>query len=447
MGMDKQSLIRSIRDAGVVGEGGAGFPTHVKYDAAVETVIANGCECEPLLYTDQHVMASHAAEIVRALQAVMAAMGAVRGIVAIKRKYTEIAAVFAGAIAGTGIELAELDNFYPAGDEHVLVHELLGRTIPPLGLPLDVGAVVSNVGTLYSVSRAMEGQPVTRRVVTVTGAVARPSLLEAPIGTPAAALVAQCGGATVSDPVLVVGGPMMGRFVSDPEEMGRTLITKTVGGLIVLPRGHYLHQMATLSVHDMQKQAAAACIQCRYCTDLCPRHNIGHGFETHRVMRTFGGGVDTAMGALQASMCSECGVCEMFACPMRLSPRRINAMFKAKFKEEGLQYSGSRAVVETQSILNTFRKVPMSRLAIKLDLLAYMDLHPEFAGDVRPAAVRIPLRQHIGAPALACVRIGDTVRAGDCIGEIPEGALGARVHASIAGVVTEVGSSISIKGA
>ncbi|HSO61935.1 MAG TPA: SLBB domain-containing protein, partial [Desulfobacterales bacterium] len=308
MGMDKQSLIRSIRDAGVVGEGGAGFPTHVKYDAAVETVIANGCECEPLLYTDQLVMACHAAEIVRALQAVMAAMGAVRGIVAIKRKYTEIAAVFAGAIAGTGIELAELDNFYPAGDEHVLVHELLGRIIPPLGLPLDVGAVVSNVGTLYSVSRAMDGQPVTRRVVTVTGAVARPSLLEAPIGTPAAALVAQCGGATVSDPVLVVGGPMMGRFVSDPEEMDRTLITKTVGGLIVLPRGHYLHQMATLSVHDMQKQAAAACIQGRYCTDLCPRHNIGHGFETHRVMRTFGGGVDTAMGALQASMCSECGV-------------------------------------------------------------------------------------------------------------------------------------------
>lgn len=446
MGMDKQSLIQSIRDAGVVGEGGAGFPTHVKYDAKVETVIANGCECEPLLYTDQHVMAHHAVEIVCALKAVMAAMGAVRGIVAIKRKYTEISAQFAGAIAGTGIELAELDNFYPAGDEHILVHELLGRTIPPLGLPLDVGAVVSNVGTLYSVSRAMDGHPMTRRVVTVTGEVARPSLLEVPIGTPAAALVAQCGGATVPDPVYVVGGPMMGRFVGDPEEMGRTLVTKTGGGLIVLPRGHYLHQMATLSVHDMQKQAAAACIQCRYCTDLCPRHNIGHGFETHRVMRTFGGGVDTAMGALQASMCSECGVCEMFACPMRLSPRRINAMFKAKFKEEGLQYGGSRAVVETQSVLNSFRKVPMSRLAIKLDLLAYMDLHPEFAGDVRPDAVRIPLRQHIGAPALACVRVGDTVRAGDCIGEIPEGALGARVHASIAGVVTEVGSVISIKG-
>jgi Na+-translocating ferredoxin:NAD+ oxidoreductase RnfC subunit len=446
MGMDKQSLIRSIRDAGVVGEGGAGFPTHVKYDAAVETVIANGCECEPLLYTDQHLMACHAAEIVRALKAVKAAMGARRGIVAIKRKYTAIAARFTDAIAGTGIELAELDNFYPAGDEHVLVHELLGRTIPPLGLPLDVGAVVSNVGTLYSVSRAMDGRPVTQRVVTVTGEVARPSLLEVPIGTPAAALVAQCGGATASDPVFVVGGPMMGRFVSDPEEMGRTLITKTVGGLIVLPRGHYLHQMATLSVHDMQKQAAAACIQCRYCTDLCPRHNIGHGFETHRVMRTFGGGVDTAMGALQASMCSECGVCEMFACPMRLSPRRINAMFKAKFKEEGLQYNGPRTVVESQSTLNTFRKVPMSRLAIKLDLLAYMDLHPEFAGDVGPDAVHIPLRQHIGAPALACVRVGDTVRAGDCIGEIPEGALGARVHASIAGVVTEVGSVISIKG-
>jgi len=228
--------------------------------------------------------------------------------------------------------------------------------------------------------------------------------------------------------------------------MRRTVITKTGGGLIVLPRGHYLHRMATLTVHEMQKQAGAACIQCRYCTDLCPRHNIGHGFETHRVMRAFGGGVDTAMGVLQASMCSECGVCELFACPMRLSPRRINAMFKAKFKQEGLKYEGPRGIVESQSILNSFRKVPTTRLAIKLDLLKYMDLHPEDGGEFAPGSVRIPLHQHTGAPAVARVRAGETVNVGDLIGEIPESALGARVHASLSGTVTDVGSAISIEG-
>jgi Na+-translocating ferredoxin:NAD+ oxidoreductase RnfC subunit len=444
--MDRQTLIRLVRDAGVVGEGGAGFPAHVKFDAQVETVIANGCECEPLMYSDQHIMARHAAEIVGALRAVMAAMGARRGIVAIKRKYVDIASVLEDALAGTGIEMAQLDNFYPAGDEHVLVHEVLGCAIAPLGLPKDVGAVVSNVGTLVSVSRAMEGHPVTRRVVTVTGEVARPSVLTVPVGTAAAECIERCGGPTVPDPVYVLGGPMMGRFIDDPDEMRQTVITKTSGGLIVLPAGHYLHRMATLSVHAMQKQAGAACIQCRYCTDLCPRHNIGHGFETHRVMRAFSGGVDTAMGVMQASMCSECGVCELFACPMRLSPRRINAMFKAKFKEEGLAYEGPREIVESQSILNSFRKVPVSRLAIKLDILKYMDLHPEDGGELTPGSVRIPLHQHTGVPATATVKPGDRVKPGELIGEIPAGLLGARVHASIAGVVTDVGGAVAIRG-
>jgi hypothetical protein len=131
---------------------------------------------------------------------------------------------------------------------------------------------------------------------------------------------------------------------------------------------------------------------------------------------------------------------------MRLSPRRINAMFKAKFKQEGLKYEGPREIVDSQSVLNSFRKVPVSRLAIKLDLLKYMDLHPEDGGELAPESVRIPLHQHAGAPAVARVRPGDAVQVGDVIGEIPEGALGARVHASLAGTVTDVDSAVTIKG-
>jgi Na+-translocating ferredoxin:NAD+ oxidoreductase RnfC subunit len=113
---------------------------------------------------------------------------------------------------------------------------------------------------------------------------------------------------------------MMGSFLDQPQNMASAVVTKTSGGIIVLPRGHHLHEAATLPLRTMQMRAAAACIQCRLCTELCPRYLVGHSFETHKVMRAFGGGSDTAMGAMQAALCCECGVCELFACPMRLSP-------------------------------------------------------------------------------------------------------------------------------
>jgi len=196
--MNRERILRQIRDAGVVGQGGAGFPAHVKFAASVETVIANGCECEPLLFSDQVLMQRHAEEIVEALEAVMAAVGARRGIIAIKEKYRTAGERFERLLGGKPIELARLENFYPAGDEHVLVHELLGRAIPPLGLPKDVGAVVSNVGTLHAVHRAMAGLPVTHRLVTVTGEVRRPAVLEVPIGTSVEECIAACGGPAIA---------------------------------------------------------------------------------------------------------------------------------------------------------------------------------------------------------------------------------------------------------
>jgi len=322
--MDKDKLIDAVRNAGVVGEGGAGFPAHVKYAATAETVIANGCECEPLVYSDQHIMARQADKIVRGVMAVKEATGAGRAVVAIKRKYTRAAEALSEAMAGGGMELFQLDNFYPAGDEQILVYEITGRTIPPLGLPKEVGALVANVGTLSSVSDALDGRPVTHKIVTVTGEVARPSVLRVPVGTPVTDLIDRCGPVTADDPVVMLGGPMMGRFVDGPEALQAAVITKTLGGVIVLPRGHYLHQAATLPVEEIQKRARTACIQCRYCTDLCPRFLIGHGFETHKVMRAFSGVAEVAADALQAAMCCECGICELFACPMHLSPRRIN---------------------------------------------------------------------------------------------------------------------------
>jgi Na+-translocating ferredoxin:NAD+ oxidoreductase RnfC subunit len=443
--MNTDAFIGMVRDAGVVGEGGAGFPAHVKYATSVETVIANGCECEPLLYSDRYIMRNHAPEIVQALKAVVKATGASRGVIAIKRKYAGAAKAFRNCMDDALLELIQLDNFYPAGDEHILVHEITGETIPPLGLPKAVGALVSNVGTLYSVNEAMDARPVTQKVVTVTGEVERPGVIRVPIGTRVVDCIEKCGGPAIDDPVYVMGGPMMGRFLDTSRDMDQAVITKTSGGVIVLPRGHYLHECATLSLEVMRKRAATACIQCRYCTDLCPRYLVGHSFETHKVMRAFSGGEDTAMGAMQALLCCECGVCELFSCPMRLSPRRINAALKGSFGGQGVSYEGAREVRPQQSALRDYRKIPVPRLAIKLGIDRYMDIHPHDGGAFEPERVMIPLSQHIGAPANPMVKVGDRVRMGDIIGEIPENALGARIHASISGKVDQVGDSVVIE--
>ncbi|TBR20999.1 MAG: hypothetical protein EPO63_09130, partial [Candidatus Nitrosotenuis sp.] len=149
------NLIELVREAGVVGAGGAGFPTHVKLAARVDTVLANGAECEPLLYSDQFVMESHADEIVDGLRLVMRQTGATRGLLCVKEKYHDAVARFEKLIAGEkGMELFLLGNFYPSGDEQVLVYETTGRIVPEAGIPLNVGVVVQNVATLANIARA-----------------------------------------------------------------------------------------------------------------------------------------------------------------------------------------------------------------------------------------------------------------------------------------------------
>lgn len=439
--MEKNAFIEAVRAAGIVGEGGAGFPTHVKYAAKAETVIANGCECEPLLHTDQYHMLHEALEIVRALETLKETTGAKRAVIGVKRKYKEVTQKLSEAIhaAGSSIELALLDNFYPAGDEQILVREVTGKSVPPLGLPIAVGAIVSNVGTLVSVSEAMNGIPFTQKSLTITGEVANSGLVTAPLGTPLMACLEAAGSVRVQDPVFILGGPMMGRLVDSWDKLASEVVTKTSGGLIVLPRGHYLHKNATQSIEHMRRRAAASCIQCRTCSEICPRHLLGHPFETHRVMRAFGAGVElkSENGKL-ALLCCDCGVCEHISCPMGLSPRRINQSVKNALRGASITYDGDRQIHEDFTRWREYRRVAVPRLVARLNISQYMDLPFKELGEVSPKEVHIPLRQHIGAAAQAVVKVGDHVTKGTLIGEIPEKALGARIHASISGSVREI---------
>lgn len=427
------SLVEKVRAAGVVGAGGAGFPTHVKVSSRVEVLIANGAECEPVLVTDQWVMARHAGEIAEAIREVGAAVGARRLVLAVKHKYGEVIRRFRPFLDRLPpIELFELGDFYPSGDEQVLVHEVTGRIVPEGGIPLHVGVLVQNVSTLLNIRRALEGHPVILKHVTVAGEVHRPGVYIVPIGTPAAEVIAAAQGAKVPNFCIVEGGPMMGFLLRDEAQP----VTKTTSGYLVLPEDHPVVQRRRPTLEAEQRMAMAVCCGCRMCTDLCPRYLLGHRIEPHRAMRAVHGRTEDSIHVLSmAYLCCLCGVCEAYACPMGLSPRRVFEAFKGRLAREKVPNIYKERPDRAREAL-TWSRVPKGRLTERLQLSQYV---PPPIGEPIPVPtpyeVRIPLRQHIGAPARPLVRVGQSVRAGDPIGEVPEGAIGAMVHASIDGQV------------
>jgi Na+-translocating ferredoxin:NAD+ oxidoreductase RnfC subunit len=439
----QQEIIAAVRDAGVVGAGGAGFPTHIKLNAMVDTVIANGAECEPLLRAHQQVMAAESDKVVAGLAAVMLATGAGRGVIGLKRKYADAAAKLTAALEKLGdrrLELFFLPDFYPAGDEQVLVHEVTRRIVPEGGIPLNVGAVVANVETLVNVAGALAGKAVTGKYLTVTGEVAQPLTIKAPVGISVRAAIALAGGATVGDFAIIDGGPMMGKLVA-PE----AVVTKTTGGFIVLPRHHPVIAQKAASLKIIANRAKAACCNCRGCTDSCPRYLLGHGLEPHRIMQVIGGGLQDSAAVTRALLCSECGACEAYGCTMGLSPRRINAELKAQLAKAGVK-NPHRAEITQARWERDYRRIPTKRLVARLGLEKYDRPAPLVTAGVAPAEVRLPLAQHIGAPACPVVRIGDQVAAGDLVAVIPQGAaVGANLHASIAGEIFAVEGFIGIR--
>lgn len=442
----RADIVDKVRAAGVVGSGGAGFPTHVKLQFEVQMVLGNGASCEPLLSSDPYLMTHQPDQVLGGLLTAMNCTGSDKGTICLKSKHVKALAALREKISGDGyagrISVFELEDFYPAGDEFILVNEVLGKIVPEGGIPLNVLAVVSNVESLLNISRAMAGIPVIERYLTVCGEVHEPVVCKVPIGTPAAEVIALAGGPKISEFGIIMGGPMMGKVLAD----GSQPVTKTTSGIIVLPPQHNVIRDKSRSLDRMRFIAKSACTQCSRCTDLCPRYLIGHSLQPHRIMRHLAYNPGMTGEVLEdALICSECGVCEKFACPMMLSPREINAAVKQKLLKEGVKRKPKRETYQVSNF-NSTRKIPLKRLMERLEVTRY-DTHPPFyEGDIRVRQVTIPLQQHLGKPALPVVQAGDRVKKGDLIGEIPEGALGARVHASIDGTVESVGENIVIKG-
>jgi Na+-translocating ferredoxin:NAD+ oxidoreductase RnfC subunit len=446
------NLVDAVRAAGVIGAGGAGFPTHVKVSASVDTVIANGAECDPLLQSDQRLMESHASEIVQGVVLAMEATGASRGILALKDEYGAAISALRRAMAGqqrkTDLSLLLMESRYPAGDEFVLVYEATGRLVPETGLPLQVGCLVQNIQTLYNIARANNGEPVTHRLLTVAGAVARPITLWAPVGTALADVLDWAGGIqpprwsqrSAGDYAVVVGGPMMGWVAADLHEP----VAKTTSGLIVLPRDNAVVRYMTRSSESWVRRGISTCDQCRDCTDLCPRYLLGHELEPHEVMRAINYGLDRPADKVTAAvLCCECRLCEAYACPLELSPMAYYVGIKKELREQSWVNEVHKRIEFAPHPMREYRLVPTHRLTARLGLKEWEEQTcPLDEKDYRPGRVSIALDQHIGAPAQPVVSGGQQVAVGDMIAEIPDKALGANVHASITGRVARVSESV-----
>lgn len=437
-------LLKLTQNAGIVGAGGAGFPTHVKLNAKAETFIINAAECEPLIETDKYLCRSFPEKVVGGTLIAAAHLGAKRIVIAIKGKYHDEIAALKSAIRSLGadVETFEMPAYYPAGDEQSMVQMVTGRSVPERGIPLAVGAVVNNVGTMLNLYEAVtEGKPVCDKFLSVVGEVKAPIMLQVPIGTRLVECIEQAG-PKLRDYVIMIGGPMMGRLVTDRGEIEQEVVTKTTGNIIVLPPDHYLVSFSSVSMDRLKLQGRSACIQCRYCTDLCPRYQIGHKIRPHMVMRNlwmedyvkddeefkerFG----------EAVNCCDCGLCELFSCPMHLSPRKVNVYMKQRLRERNITVEKNTDVSALDTI-DTHR-APTERLISRLGLTKYYPVHVNGCKSYEPKEVYIPFSQHIGAPAVPCKAAGDHIEKGELLAIAVEGALSTNIHSSLSGQILSI---------
>lgn len=437
------NFLENIHKAGVIGAGGAGFPTHIKYKSSPKYFLVNGAECEPLLHTDKYQMELFYKDMLEAIQETKGFLKADRAVIATKKKYQNLIDLFQEEIREKNydIEIFPMDNFYPAGDEQITIYEAFQKAVPAGGIPLHVDIVVSNIATMKSVYDAQKDIPVTEKYITVTGEVLKPLVLKVPVGISLAECIKAVGGSTLSRYRIITGGPMMGKFLT-MEEAETAVVRKTTGGILLVPEDHALVMRGTKSIQAIKNETRAACIQCNFCTQYCPRYLIGHPLHPHKIMRAFGVNDEYDERFAEANLCCECGICELFACPMHISPRIVNVFLKQELRKKGI-----RGNFETGPVIpeRENRFVPVDRLLSRLDIRKYHDMGKPDYMELETDRVVIPLGQYIGKPARPCVKEGDLVEKGQLIGDTDIEEMGSRVHASIRGTVVHVGHEVIIE--
>lgn len=314
-------LVKAIHDSGVVGLGGAGFPTHFKVDvdsAKIDHVIINCAECEPYITSDTNTMITRSDDMAYAIEAIKKYFGITSVIIGIeKNKPKAVVSMKALAAATTddkcNVSVKVLPSIYPQGGEKVLIYHTTGRAVPMGKLPIDVGCVVLNCTTLASIGTYLKtGMPLTEKCVTVDGgAVKNPKNVIVPIGTAIADVFEFCGGLTCDPEKVIYGGPMMGVTVPDTTAP----VLKTTNAILAL------------TPKEAKLPRTTACIRCGACTNNCP-----FGLAPAAIMKAFDKRDTDKIESLSVNACMECGCCS-FVCPANRPLAQTNKLAKALLKE------------------------------------------------------------------------------------------------------------------
>lgn len=313
-----EKIVEAARTAGLVGQGGAAFPTHVKLkynpEKLIDTILLNGCECEPYLTSDYRMMVEAPAPIITGALLAGRACGAKRILVAVEDNKPLAIDTLKQAAKGTDVQVVVLKTKYPQGGEKQTILAALGRTVPAGGLPLDVGVVVINVGTAAALARAvLRGKPLTHRVVSVTGeGIVRPRNILAPIGASYKDLIDYCGGLKPNAARVIAGGPMMGFALGNLD----TPVTKGTSGVTVLTEEY------TRRIRETN------CVRCGRCVDVCPTNLV----PTKLAIASRGKDWDLVKRYHIAS-CVECGCCA-YVCPAGLPLVQLIRMGKAQMPKD-----------------------------------------------------------------------------------------------------------------
>ena len=426
-----QELKDIMRKFGIVGAGGAGFPSYAKLAEGANLLLINGSECEPLLYTDYVILKNELSLVLSGISEVLAHTGIPEALLCIKAHTAKRLGMQDGDRLHDKIFIKVLPDVYPIGDEIGLIYEATGRLVDAGKLPISAGVIVYNVETMYNLGRAVRfSEPVIDKWVTVGGNIQNPVVVKVPVGTKISDLFRRLGISVPEDHTVLDGGPSMGKVINP----ATYAVTKTTKGILILPDNTQAIASKKINEKMATARAETACCQCTRCTDMCPRNMLGYPLEPHKMVRTAMGAAEVMpIMVLSATLCCGCGVCESLACSQGISPRAVIANYKALLGKNKLRYN-LNGEYEVRAERN-WRMIPSEKWESTLGVTKF-DKVADFIGEINEITrVEIPLSRHIGAPSIPIVSDGQTVGRGETVAASADG-LSLPQHASISGTVT-----------